>query len=124
MGVIGSPWNLMFLELRGCPPALGPLPQSPSSCQPPCLVHLSAEPYPQFPKLPSCLTLCLADWSFGRVHTGRQALCTRGEPFCDPFSVVQRGSPAAQKACCVLSVTGLGIFSVSPDSGLTPELPE
>lgn len=114
----------MFLELQGCPPALGPLPQSPSSCQPPHLVHLSAEPCLQFPKPPSCLTLCLADRSFGCVRTGRQTLCAGGEPFCNPSSVVQSGSPVAQKACCVLSVMGLSILSVSPDSGLTPELPE
>lgn len=77
---------------------------------------------PQFPKPPSCLTQCLADRSFGCVRTGQQTPCAGGELFCDPSFVVQSGSPEAQKARCVLSVMGLSI--VSPNSGLTPELPE
>lgn len=117
---MGLPGISCFWSFGGALRPWGPC-LSPSSCQPPHLVHLSAEPRPQFPKPPSCLTLCLADWSFGCVRTGRQTPCTGGEPFCDPSSVVQSSSPVAQRqACCLLSVMGLSILSVSPDSGLTP----
>lgn len=43
------PGNLMFLELQGHPSALEPLPQTPFLLQAPHLIHLSAEPCPQFP---------------------------------------------------------------------------
>lgn len=74
----------------------------------PCPVRLSTEPCPQFPKLPSRLTLCLAVPSFGRVRArGRggsfQALAHRAE----------RSPPRR-----VMSVMGPSTCSVSPDPAL------